>query len=37
MADYRAHGDAESIGGLPGLEPTSVPEVGGNRRGEEST
>jgi hypothetical protein len=34
MAAYRARKNAESIDGLPGLEPIHVPEVGGNGRSE---
>ena len=34
MAAYRARKNAESIDGLPGLEPILVPEVGGNGRSE---
>lgn len=37
MAVYRARKNAESIDGLPGLEPTPVPEVGGYGRGKGST
>jgi hypothetical protein len=35
MATYRARKNAESIDGLPGLEPILVPEPGGNGRGED--
>jgi hypothetical protein len=34
MAAYRARKNAESIDGLPGLEPILVPEIGGNGRSE---
>jgi hypothetical protein len=34
MAAYRARKNAESIDGLPGLEPILVPEDGGNGRSE---
>jgi hypothetical protein len=33
MAAYRARKNAASIDGLLGLEPTPVPEVGGDGRG----
>jgi hypothetical protein len=35
MAAYRARKNAESIDGLPGLEPILVPEPGRNGRGED--
>ncbi|MBA2713268.1 MAG: pyridoxamine 5'-phosphate oxidase family protein [Rubrobacteraceae bacterium] len=34
MASYRARKNTASIDGLPGLEPTSTPDVGGNARSE---
>jgi hypothetical protein len=37
MAAYRARKNAASIDGLPGLGPTTAPEVGGNGRGEGTT
>ena len=37
MVAYRVRKNAESIDGLPGLEPTPVPRVGGNNRGASST
>jgi hypothetical protein len=37
LAPYRARKNVASVDGMPGLEPTPVPEVGENGRGAGST